>query len=100
MKRLFLLLLAAVLLLTGGCSFKVEKNTFNIDRDKVDSIEIQREYEEKGESVYRCKKITDPQDLDQLCKKLRTLPVYRAGNSEPHPIDDHGLIILIQGSTK
>lgn len=100
MKRVLLLLMAAVLLLAGGCNFKVEKTTFNVDRDKVDSIEIQREYKEGEKLVYRAKMVNDPADLDYLCQKLRTLPVRRASNLEPHPIDGFSLIILIQGSSE
>lgn len=100
MKRILPFFLVAVLLLTGGCNFKVEKNTFNVDRDKVDSIEIQREYIEGEKSTYRCKKIIDPADLDLLCQKIRTLPVVRATNKEAHPVDSFSLIILIQGSTE
>ncbi|MBQ7095324.1 MAG: hypothetical protein IJN80_02575 [Clostridia bacterium] len=95
-----LLLLAAIALLLSGCNFRVEKNTFYVDRDKIDSIEIQREYfDEEGNSYFRCKNITDPSDLDTLCRKIRTLPVERASGKEAHPVDAFSLIILLHGST-
>lgn len=101
MKKYLLLLLVAVMLLTGGCNFKVEKDTFNIDRDKVDLIEIQREYTDKdGKITYRCKKITDPADLDTMCDFVRTLSVKRASNDKAHPVDAFSFIILVQGSIK
>lgn len=97
--RVLLLLMVAVLLLSG-CNFKVEKNTFYVNRKKIESIEIQREYfDEEGKSYFRCKKVTDPSDLDTLCRLIRTLPVERASEKEAHPIDAFSLIILLEGST-
>lgn len=87
-------------LLLSGCNFRVEKNTFYVDRDKIQSIELQKEYfDEEGNSYFRCKKVTNSSDLDTLCRMIRTLPVERASIKEAHPVDAFSLIILLDGST-
>lgn len=101
MKKRFLIILAAVLLLTSGCSFKVERDVFYLPQAEVTGVEIQREYfsdDEQTESYFRRKVINGQEDLEAICEKIRKLPVRRASSSEPHPITEFSLIIIINGA--
>lgn len=100
MKKWFAMMLAAMLLLTTGCSFKVERDVFYLPQEEVESVEIQREYfydDEEGGSYFRHKIITGQEDMETICEKIRKLPVRRASSSEPHPITEFSMILIING---
>ncbi len=99
MKRWLLISLAAVLILVSGCSFKVKRDTFYLPQEEVESVEIQREYynEDGKSSYYRRKAVTEPADIESVCEKIRNLPVRIASVSEPHPISEFSMIIIIDG---
>ncbi len=99
MKKWLAAALAAILVLTSGCSFKVDRDTFYLPQEQVESVEIQREYhyEDEPGSYFRHKVITDSADMQLICEEIRNLPVYRAGSDEPHPITEFSMIIIIGG---
>ncbi len=98
MKKWSLLIIAVVLLLSSGCSiFRVKNPTFNIPRESVQSIEIQREYKEDGKTDFRSKKVTEAEDVEILWEKLRFIELKRAKNDEPHAIERYPLIIILRG---
>ena len=99
MKKCFLICLAAVLILTSGCSFKVERDTFYLPQDEVKSVEMQREYhyDDGSGSYFRHKVVTDPTDMELICEAIRKLSVRRASAEEPHPIKEFSIIIIIGG---
>ena len=99
MKKWFAILMVSVVLLVSGCNFKVDRDTFYLPQDQVESVEIQREYhyEDEPGSYFRHKVLTDSEDMALLCEKIRDLPVYRANSENPHPITDFSMIIIIGG---
>lgn len=99
MKRVFLLVAAAMLMLTSGCSFKVDRDTFFLPQDEVKSVEIQREYQKEDQSgTYFCHKIVeDEADMDRICRMIRELPVRRISTETPQPITEFSMIIIIGG---
>lgn len=99
MKKWLLICLAAVLVLTAGCSFKVERDTFYLPQNEVDSVEIQREYlyEDEDGSYFRHKIVTNPADMEMVCEAIRKLDVRKASAEEPHPITEFSMIIIIGG---
>lgn len=100
MKKWFLLMLAVVLMLSSGCSFKVERDVFYLPQEEIKSVEIQREYfidEEAGTTYFRHKLITGQEDMEAVCEMIRKLPVRRASSKEPHPITEFSMIIILGG---
>ncbi len=99
MKKWMLICLAAVLVLTAGCSIKVERDTFYLPQNEVESVELQREYlyEDEDGSYFRHKVVTNPEDMEMVCEAIRKLDVRRASAEEPHPITEFSMIIIIGG---
>lgn len=99
MKRWFLLIAAAVLVLTSGCSFKVDRDNFFLPQDEVKSVEIQREYQKEGQSgtYFVHKVVEDEADLERICGMIRELPVRRISTETPRPITEFSMIIIIGG---
>lgn len=101
MKKWMSFCLIAALLLLNGCSFKVKQDTFNIPKNAVESIEIQKAYtDENGETVYRSKIIDDAEDVEAICAKIRTLPVSKIISDEPNPIRSTPLIIILKSEAE
>lgn len=99
MKRLFLLIAAAVLALTSGCSFKVDRDTFFLPQDEVESVEIQREYQKEDQkgTYFVHKVVTEKADMERICSMIRELPVRRISTMTPQPITEFSMIIIIGG---
>ena len=78
MKKQLLLIILTLTLLLSGCNFKVQTDQFKIPSDKVVSIEILREFtDENGNLCYRKKIVSDAEIREDICKKIRSLPVER-----------------------
>ncbi len=98
MKKWMSMMLAMILLLSAGCSVKVRRDTFSIPQEMVKSVEIQREYlDESGNSYFYKKVVTSEEDMEKICSMIRTLPVEKASQDEPHPITDFSIIVLLRG---
>lgn len=102
MKKLLILLSVAVMLFASACSLKVERDVFHIPEGSVEALELQREYiaEDTGYAYYKSKKITDEADVERICEKVRKLPVRRASSSEPHPMTEFSLIVIMEGNKR
>lgn len=97
-KRLLALCLAAILLGLNACSFKVQDDTIYIPREKVVSVEMQKEYKEEGKESYYCKKeLTSSADLDKICSMIRDLPAKKASSEHPNPIEEAKIIVILHG---
>ncbi len=98
MRRLFACVLAVVLVTSSGCSFEVQKDTFNIPSEMVGSIELQKEYKnDKDESYFLSKVVDERADIEEICEMIKSLPVARASSEEPNPIRTINLIVIIKG---
>ena len=97
-KRLLALCLVAILLCLNACSMKVQDDTFYIPREKVVSVEMQKEYKEDGKDSYYCKKeITSSVDLDKICSMIRDLPAKKASSEHPNPIEEAKIVVILRG---
>lgn len=99
MKKRILLFCVVLVLILSGCSFKVQQDTFYIPEEKVDSIEIQREYVKEDGSSYFCKKVvSDKEEVEDFCDKIRRLKAEKASYEQAHPITEYPMIIILKGS--
>ncbi len=97
MKRFFIVLTAAVLLLNVGCSFKVKNKTFSIAIENVRTVTFQKKCEtETGEAAFVEKNVDQQKDIKAICEKVRNLPLKRADSSVPQPIDSVDYVIIIK----
>ncbi|MBQ8894020.1 MAG: hypothetical protein IJ043_06375 [Clostridia bacterium] len=99
MKKYFLICMTLILVLSTGCSLKIQRDVFYLPQEDVESVEIQREYFTEGEetSYFRSKKVADQKDMEKICEMIRKLPVIRASSSEPNPITEFSMIIILDG---
>ena len=97
MKRIFIVLAVAVLLLSSGCSFKVKNKTFSIAIDNVSVVTFQKKCEtETGEVYFVEKNIDQKKDIKAICEKVRNTPLNRADASVPQPINTVDYVIIIK----
>ena len=98
MKKSLLLICLSLLLLFSGCSIKVQRDTIYIPKDKVESVEIQREYKgENGETYYCKKEISDSDQVEEICDMIRKLPAKKAASDQPNPIEKVSIIVILHG---
>lgn len=101
MKRCLLIWMAALLLLSNGCAFKVKNKSFSINVDAVTSITFQKKYEnEEGTAYYQEKVVTDQKNIRSICKKIQNMPLTRADSSVPQPIKEVSYVVIIKSETK
>ena len=99
MKKNILIFCASLSLLLGGCSFKVQQDTFYRPEEKVESIEIQREYVKEDGSSYYCQKVvSDKDEVEDLCEKIRYLKAEKASYEQAYPITEYPIIFILKGA--
>jgi hypothetical protein len=94
MRRVLAFGCVLLLLLMGGCSFRVQKDTIYIPQGKVESIEFQKQFEDG----YHKKTVVSEKEIEEICAKIRKIPAQKAGNGEPHPITERPMVIILHGA--
>jgi hypothetical protein len=98
MKKTLIAASLMLLLMLSGCSFKIQKDSIYIPADKVRAVELQKEFlGEDNITTYRKKVVDDEKNKEEICERLRSLPIKKAPNNQPNPISELPMIIILQG---
>lgn len=98
MKKMIALMSALLMLLLSGCSVQVDSKTFRIPAEKIDTIEVQREYiDDDGKTTYRKKVIENKATIEELCEMVNELDVTRVANEETPTIVGFPLVVIFRG---
>ena len=98
MKKIIALMSALLMLFLSGCSVQVDSKTFRIPAEKIDTIEVQREYiDDDGKTTYRKKVIENKATIEELCEMVNELDVTRVANEETPTIVGFPLVVIFRG---